>query len=69
MLIKATYMVTEGDIRVDFAFGEKAKQGPSYVMANRGALVMRKEEWAALSEILNRGAKRPTTVIIEQAGA
>lgn len=67
MLIKATYMVTEGDVRVDFSFGERAPQGPSYTMVNRGALVMKKEEWAALSEILSRGAKRPTMVVIEQS--
>lgn len=71
MLIKVTYLATEHEdesVRVDFSFGEKAAIGPSYIMAHRGALTMPRNEWAALQEILTRGAKRPTTVVIEQAG-
>lgn len=68
MLLKVTYQITNDDARVEFSFGEKAMTGMSYVMSKRGALVMPKGEWAALQEVLTRGAKRPTTVVIEQAG-
>lgn len=69
MLIKVTYQVVEDDkVLVDFSFGEKATIGPSYVMSRRGTLTLPSNEWTALQQILTRGAKRPTTVVIEQAG-
>lgn len=67
MLIKVTYQVDEEDVVVGLSFGVKAAIGPSYIMANRGTLIMRKDEWSAFQQILTRGAKRPTTVVIEQA--
>ena len=71
MLIKVTYQPADDAAHLvfaEFAFGEKAAIGPSYVMTRRGSLTMAPEEWAALKQILSRGAKRPTTVVIEQAG-
>ena len=69
MLIKVVYQATGEDVRVEFSFGQKFEHGMSYVMARRGALEMKATEWAHFQEVLQRGAKRPVTVVIEQATA
>ena len=67
MLIKVTTRVTEDDVRADFAFGAKST-GLAYKMVQRGTLVLPKSEWDHLQMILERGAKRPVTVVIEPVG-